>query len=365
MKKAGIVSFYSRENYGAILQAVALQNKINEFDIDSKYINYNPKLPLTGVKKILNILYKSVRYFIGYRKRLQKTNEFRNKYLFQTEKVDRKNLSKTISDFEIFIVGSDQVWNPKWIKPSDSFYLLKFIKNKPKFSYASSFGVTNLEDELTSIYKTELVEFKAISVREKTGEIILKNIGINSDIVLDPTLLLTKSEWLNFFDSKPIYKFKYILCYVMPGDNYANKYIEEYAKNMNNNSNEKYKIIFIGDKEYKRFRKGYNLICDAGPSEFLNLVYNASFVITNSFHGTCFSINFEKQFVSILKANNPLNNRITDLLTSLEVSDVIQYINTPIKPVSLDIVNYKDLNNRLNELRIKSLNYISNNILLR
>lgn len=353
-----LLSFVASENYGAILQAVALQYKLQTKGFSAPYLNVRIKHPLKGLKFILSLGYRTVRVFFGYKKRQKRSSAFKSKHLLLTQEVlnydDAVRISKPFSSF---IVGSDQVWNPNYGKESQEIYLLCFDNEKPKYSYASSFGVSKIDDSLKSKYKNALEKFNVLTTRERTGKEIIADLGLHSDIVLDPTLLLSDSEWMQFFHPAPIIKEEYILCYVMNGDNVSIKYIKEYAKCLNNTNNKRYKIHFIGDKEYKKIIPGYNLITDAGPKEFLNLIFNASYVITNSFHGTCFAVNFNKKFNTILRRSNRFNSRIEDLLHDLNISNRIQYIEDGLSVNTSVLLNDSYIPS-LKNLREKSVAYL-------
>ena len=243
MKKIGLVSFFAGENYGAILQALALQKRISLLGWQSEYIDFKSKKTITGLKAIiLNKGFAFVRQFFGYKVRENRTEYFRTQFLKRTAPIcEISQLSECFESFDAFIVGSDQVWNPKWYNEGSGFYLLKSVNDKPRFSYASSFGVNQLSLEFKNLYKEELSKFNFISVRESTGVNILKDINIDSEQVLDPTFLLTKDDWMHYFDKDRIVKDKYIFCYLMNGDP-ATKYIIQYVKRINENLDGKYKL---------------------------------------------------------------------------------------------------------------------------
>lgn len=360
MKKVGIISCFWSDNYGAVLQAVALAYKIKELGFQPLYVNYIQSPNIKGRKLLLNKLYFLLQFVFGYRKRSMRTKKFRERYLPLTNQVKQyKELEDVIVDLDCFILGSDQMWNPRTLGVKNGYYLLEFVKSKPKISYATSFGVSSLPASLVLRYKKALGEFLSLSVRERTGQAILSELNLKSDVVLDPTLLLTRTEWASFFSQKLLIQSNYILCYVMSGDHKSANFIWKYAKLINMKYFQgKKDIIVLGDKEYKRLNPLYNLICDAGPSEFLNLISNSCYVVTNSFHGTCFSINFEKKFTTILDRKNLLNSRIVDLLTDLSLLDAIKYTNMKEEDCSLTKIDYIAVGNQLEILREHSLGYL-------
>ena len=361
MKTVAIVSFIGVENYGANLQAFALQEKLKQLGFKPIYINYSHQSSLSGIKKIVNVIWSFFRLLLGYAKRYNKTTRFRTDFMYLTKKINNLEELNNLPRFDYYVVGSDQVWLPRILSVSDGFYFLNFApKGSKKISYASSFGTSKIPKYLDKIYFNYLSEFREISVREKQGASYLEGLGIKSSVVLDPTLLLKENEWIKTFDLKSKDKKPYILCYVMTGDHKGAKFISDLCRNIIKTEKSKYKVIVIGDKEYKKLNPKYNLITDAGPQDFLNYVFNADYIITNSFHGTCFSLNFQKKFITVLHRNNCLNSRITDLLEVTSLSERIIYTDTNVNTVNLSKFDYEPDIDILNELREQSMTYLKN-----
>ena len=288
-------------------------------------IDYNPKSNLSGLKKVKNVVWRKVRFFLGVKRRWKRTDYFRVNYLNINNDRHAKFLclgcNCNIWQYDKYVVGSDQVWNPL-ILGNDLTYLLPFVKDSTKkVSYAASFGSATFPAAYTEIYHNHIKQFSFISVREKSGLDILDSMHIlNGKVVLDPTFLLSRKEWLKYKSDTLEIKKKYVLCYLMPG-NLSNAYIVKNAKLIASKLSCDLKIV--GGREYKRFFASVYVV-DAGPSEFLSLIEGAFLILTNSFHGTCFSINFEKRFVSIVDNRGNVynrNSRIVDLLNLLELKD--------------------------------------------
>lgn len=358
MKRIGIVSRIHGVNYGANLQAVALQTALAKFGAYAEYINVEINMPLKGFHKIKSKIYGTIRLFLGFRQRLENTFVFQNKYLNCSKPIcDKEELDMLIGTYDVLLSGSDQVWNPRYLPLSKDFYLLPFHLEKPHYSYASSFGVNSISEKLQSKYYKYLKIFNTVSVREITGQRILSGIGISARVDIDPTLLLRENEWYNFFDKETIISDEYICCYVMNGasdlNNYLIKQAEILQKQMSNNP----KIVVLGDKEFRGWYSKYTYIPTAGPSEFLNILYNSCFVLTSSFHGTCFSIVFKKSFYSILDEKNKFNSRIVDLLTLLKLNSRVIYIDQGYI-VKNDVINYSQSYAILDKLRVSSLEYV-------
>lgn len=360
--KIGLITFIESENYGAALQAIGLQKTLKKLGYQSYYINYAEGTYVTGVKKIINKIWGIVKLFLGSFTRRKKTNKYTNKHLTLTSKCETLDDVRKLPLFDTYIVGSDQVWNPRFFIASEGFYLLSFLEtytpNTKIISYATSFGINSLPDENKEVYKHHLTKFESLSVREQEGKTILKELGFDSQVNLDPTLLINKESWSNFFEKERLKKEKYIFCYVANGDSTGAKEVYKVSKRIQKESKEKLNIYIVGDKEYKIFKPGYNLITTADPSDFMNLIYHAEYVVTNTFHGTCFSINFEKQFTTILHTNNSLNNRTENILSILNLSDRIQYINQVASNIILENIDYNETTPLLDKLRKESENYL-------
>lgn len=357
MKRIGVVSRIHGINYGANLQAVALQTILIRFGACVEYINWEVEIPLSQFQQIRSKIFGIVRMFLGYKQRLYNTTLFQKRYLHISKIVNNgEDLETLIKTYDVLLAGSDQIWNPRYLMLSNNFYLLPFDTKQLFFSYASSFGVDAIPQKLQNRYYKYLSSFKTVSVREITGKHILENIGILSRVDIDPTLLMDEETWLGFFETKPIISGEYICCYVMNGASTLNNYIIKQAQKMKRMLNVP-KIVIVGEKEYKGFFSQHIYFKTAGPSEFLNILYNSKYVLTSSFHGTCFSILFKKNFYSILEKNNNLNSRILDLLSQLKLSDRILY-RGDYKKISIDSINYFPSYHILEQMRTRSLAYL-------
>ena len=341
--KTAILTFQDVENYGAALQAFALKKiceRYSDVEILNYYNNYfhrdiTEKRMITLIKRVINgrdFAQKSKRFY-----------EFQKQYLIKEEsRIDKDDLKKLDGVYDYFITGSDQVWNLE-CSGNDLSYFLDFVKVSKKVSYAASFGATICEKE---VVESKLSDYFRISVREKTGmEIIRDILGIEVPVVLDPTLLLEKNEWAEIF--KFDFKEKYVLVYeVLIGD-----CLFEQAKRFA--SEKGLEVICITSSNKIRF--GAKNIKNAGPIEWLKLFAGASYVFTNSFHGLAFSLNFNKQFfVELLPPPAQTNTRILELLekTNLLCRDSS-------KANELEKIEYETVNTVIKEERKKSLNYLS------
>ncbi len=361
----GILTYQYAMNYGAVLQAYALKSYLEKQGYSVEVLNYDTSYLYEHNRSILSRTLSKVwqvfRSVLGGAIKRHKFESFRKRYLNLSEKklTSFEELKEYVNSniFDAFIVGSDQVWNPE-INGRDIAYYLSFAKNEKKISYAASFGVNQLNVcDLQNIVE-RLQSFTSISVREKSAISILRDLNKEIKVVLDPVFLLDVEQWEFFSGNIPLVRGDYVLCYVMPGDRLIEHKIEVIAKQIKERFN--LKVIFIGRKEYKKFDfKGSDFV-SASPNEFVNLFRFAKFVITNSFHGTAFSLILNKPFYSVinqdLSGNKQLCSRIVDLLSGLGLSDRI--ITPSDTPRFGFFIEYNKVNDLLNENRNASKHFL-------
>lgn len=343
--KIGIITFQDAYNYGAVLQAYALKNKLGS---NAKIVNYkNDYFKKTNHYYVneSNILKKIIRK-TNLKKielRTKKFHEFVNKYLVE----DNVPVSKEdIQDkYDAFIVGSDQVWNLD-CTGGDSTYYLDFTDTKKRYSYAASFGKLNPSQKEIELIKSQISQYRYISVREESARQILLKLGIkNVEVDLDPTFLISRNQWLELM--KPIQnKEKYLFVYNVSGDIEILQYARKIAKE------KKLKIYYITASIKPVFN--VKKIMDAGPIDWLNYIMEAEMVLTNSYHGCIFSLIFHKNFRVFLSKNNLKNStRIKELLNAVRLENII--CGEELKNINID---YKKVDDILEQLKYKSNQYI-------
>lgn len=321
--KVCIITFQSAYNYGAILQNYALQKFIEDNFGNVAVLNYHNKNIDNSYKiQKINLLFRNPKAYISklskviaFKRKNKKIDAFRKKYINLTKYYDSSNIAEANKEGDIFITGSDQVWN-HLITGLDSTYYLSFVENKPTCSYAASFGVSEIQKEYISFYKENLTKINYISVREDSSiKLINKIIDRDAKLVTDPTLLINQKAWAKLA-TKPKIRKKYILVYKITK---ADKLIS-FAKLLSKKTG--YQIIYIPN-DLKNGIIGHTIF-DAGPEEWLGYIKNAEYVVTNSFHGTVFSIIFEKEFfVECSTKLNKTTSRIEGLLSILRLKDRI------------------------------------------
>ncbi len=354
-RKIGIITYHFALNYGAVLQCYALKEYLSSIGYDVIVLNYttNKQLKNNYLSKSNNNLksfFTNLLLLPFYKSRKIKYNKFlkfKEKYLNMSIPLNNINdLKKYIEKekFDYIISGSDQVWNPKIEDFDCAFFLPGKFKAK-KIAYAASIGNASIDD--LKKYSSYINDFQFISMREKSSVRIIENLTckkINS--VCDPVLLINKNEWCNKF-VKDNNNQKYLLCYFLHKENFKKEF--KIAKQIAKNRNLKIKIINARYSKYS-FKKG--TMFSVGPDDFINLFGNASFVCTDSFHGTIFSLIFKKQFIVFSENKSNNDKRREDVLKMVNLSDRLLYCNDNInlKEISNDInIEYDKLNNYIND----------------
>ena len=372
-KTVGIITIWQTNNYGAELQAFALQRKLNLMGASCENIDFpfykNPDFHKfrskkseysIGLTNMLKEMFFPVFNRISRGKNPQTTLErlhnFHQFYLL-TNRSERRYLSvqslyKEPPRYDIFMTGSDQVWNPRIPIAHAPFFLDFAPMESPRVSYASSFGVDRLPEQAKPYFQKWLNSFSYISVREQKGvEFVQKLTGKGAVHVLDPTLLLTAAEW-GRIAANPRHSEPYLLLY----DLLPSQKIIALAKDLA--SVLKLKIYRICRDSGTKPEPGIIQFPAAGPQDFLALFKNSSFVITNSFHGMVFSILFEKEFRVLIPETMKNRGRISSLIQLLELNQNV--INEPdLKNWNIKhVTDFSKVNSLLKLSREKSENYL-------
>ena len=360
--KIGILTFHCAHNFGAVLQAFALQSQLQLMGYDVEIINYRPKYLDRGFPKlhkwmfsIGNLKNTIFRYFRIIRKEQKsyiKYGLFEKRYLKLSDLCQNKDdIAKIIDNLDCLILGSDQIWNEKF-NGNDDIWLGNFQHFKGKIiTYAASAGNNEFSDDWRSKIEKALHKYASISVREsflipKLQNIIGNNINIKT--VLDPTLMVKPEIWNKFKDND--YNYRYILCYqARRSDD-----IYRIAKNLANQLKAKVISVDFWDNSFN------SNITNAivSPNEFVSMIKNAQCVVTTSFHGTAFSIICEKPFYT-LKLHDDGDGRIENLLNLLGLTDrMIDKSSSP----QFSECNYKTANDKLSYLRNLSQEYLKESL---
>jgi len=323
--KIGILTFVNAANYGAAYQSYALYKFINQYPaVECDHIDYRP----LGIMKqyspcsirdsngINDYLKRNVNYLYHIPKFLR-FKQFRQKHLQLSEPCDEESIKSRCAQYDRIIVGSDQVWNIQCTQ-NDWHFLLDFISDcTKKNSYAASFALSRLPEQYIGQYERLLNTFSNISVREQEGAEIVKELtGKSCPVVLDPVFLLKKKDWEKFatpFSGKP-----YILVYQL----YYTDALLEFAQKLSQRTELPLKVntTSIRTKAYRVLKAGD--CSNASPEEFVSLLHNASYIVTNSFHGTALAILMNRPFFTeLVPEKYGVNSRFKSLLGSLDLMD--------------------------------------------
>lgn len=361
--KIDIITLHRVVNYGSVLQTYALQEVLKEKGNEVEIIDYYPeRLHIMGMTKRIkdkseklknNILWRNlcrIIMFPSYIMRFRVFKKFLKKYINLTSKTyyNAKELYDDVPEADIYCTGSDQVWNSGWNEKIETPFFLDFVpENKKRFSYAASFGKSSLEEWEKKQTKEMLIKYNNISMRELSGVKILEELGLDGINVLDPTLLLNKNEWMKIASNKYKDK-KYILVYNLNRNKKIDKYVEKLAKE------KKLEVFYISYALHEVIKKG-KMKCNVCVEDFLALIANAQYVVTDSFHATAFSINFNTQFMIVFPEK--YSTRVESILkvTGLESRIVKNYQDISLADEKID---FTIANNKLEEQRNIANNFI-------
>ncbi len=358
-RRVGLLTFYLPINYGAVLQTYALNKVLNEYSYveiidyrDEDFVNRYGIIPYNWKKKLKRIIYP-INTFKIVKNRIIFTRFIKNNCKL-SKKYRDKELTACNLEYDMVFVGSDQVWKPSHELPR---YLLDFFTGA-KYSYAASLGRVNLDESMNvykQVYKDNLPKFSKISVREKGAvEMLKKEFGVDAVNVLDPVFLVDKPEWEKLANKANIKEGlkEYLFVYLTQVDDEILNYIHE------NYQDKQIKFITLTEKYNKKLIKKYKfeLISKPTPYEWLYLIKNSNEVFTNSFHGSAFSLIFNKRIsISWLKAPVKSNCRLENIVEKFNLESRV--ITNPSFKMNEEL-NWKDINMIINTEKAKSLEYL-------
>lgn len=349
--KVCILTFHNAMNYGAVLQCYGLQEYLKDnfpaYEVSVldhtpvyfKKVFYDPLKPLSayGIKNKAKAI---IKYFIRHGEMADISEKNR-----QLSNFIHKNLKLTSEkNQDIYIAGSDQIWNLELIE-NDTAYLLDFAGDAKRVSYAASLKMSDVDEFAVNAYKKYLPKFDSISVRE-TGlvDYLKENYGVDAVSVLDPTLLVNRNLWHTLAGNKPTVSGKYLLLYYV---NMPQKLVDnafDYAKENG--------LEVVSLNKLKNVSKTYTDYSRASAEEFLNLIKNASVIFTTSFHGMAFSVVFEKEFFYEVPPQSYNNNdRLNDLSAKLGLEKRNIYS-------EIEAINWEDVNSKLEYYRNLSADFL-------
>ena len=365
MKRIGILTMHRVQNYGSALQAYALQEHINRLGYDAELIDYifpngkhKQRRPLK--KQIKHTLFKWAFCLPLLRKSKRFARFYDTYYKCSELRFDSpESLMQYDYPYDVLMTGSDQVWNPIHILTDTSFFLPFAHAHTPKVAYAPSFSVASIPEGFDAIIRPYVEAYSHISVREKSGLDIVKSLTDREvSMVCDPTLLLTREDWGALATQSEIkisepYILVYVLSYAYNPYPAINTIIEKVQQELD------MPLILLDAPVLDMQFKNARFIKDAGPAEFLYLVQHASFVITTSFHGTAFALNFGIPFYSVIRDHSGFDTRMVDLIETVEAHRAIVYD----QPVDCTLeMDYTPISERLEHIRRHSQDYIKKSL---
>jgi hypothetical protein len=386
MKKIAVLTLNRVQNHGALLQAYALQKTLTKLGAHCeildlllpRYEQTNIDLrfnQLSGLKqnigsskeqsKSLKVAIKgwageTLENFLVAKARLRFCEFSQNCLKFSPITYSSmEDLYTAELDYDAYVTGSDQVWNPTSHWNPEPFFLTFVPPGIARIAYAPSFGVSSIDTVLQPQYSEWLKNLSHLSVREIEGAEIIKQLtGRNPEVVLDPTLLLTADDW-KALAIKPDIKKPYIFCYsvgdvpgLMPLCYHVQKLTGYPIYKINK---PRHAVKDLCNRRIKAIR-------DAGPKEFLGYLMNAEIVVTNSFHGTVLSINFQKPFFTVFSSSQNTYSRDSRMLSILKILSASYRLYSPGQelPSTKDFeMTYHTINEKLNMERKKSLSYLN------
>lgn len=382
LKKIALVICYFQANYGSQLQAFATQKIFNKLNIENETIRIDGLLPEINRAKyryffcrILDIdtvrdkwgtirkcIAKRIhmKYSVDSAVRDKMFNSFSHS-MFNLSPIynSKAELSEKANQYAMFVVGSDQLWLPSNI--AADYYTLNFVPKKiPRMSLSTSFGVSSLPPCQAKKAISFLSRINYLSVREESGKKLIKKLtDLEAPVVCDPTLLFAAEEWDSFFEKKKIVKGEYILCYFL-GNNPIQR---DFADKLRQYTG--LKIVQLAHlDEYIKSDIGFadETPYDVGPAEFIGLIRDANYVLTDSFHCTIFSIIYKKVFFSFRRYNNDsavsTNSRLYFLLSSIGLKERLLDASEGIEQCLSQPIDYNAVHHRIESSREFTMNFI-------
>lgn len=380
--KIGIITIHNSPNYGACLQSYALWKYLldcgyeceiidlhrpyqEDYVPSKKYVAYRDKKSTRSkikkkIKKLLSLIIKRKlqKHFFLLPEAQQKFDEFNSQIKLSRPYYGIDDLYNNPPEYDVYVTGSDQLWNPTQPYCLEPYFLTFAPFGKRRISYASSIGITELSENEKKKFKIWLKQYNAISVRETQAQKLLEQItGMTITQVADPTFLLSRETW----KSMAIYpqrEDKYIFLFTLEN----NQKMLEYAINLGDESG--LNVVYLTAKQPESTGK-YEAVDTAGPREWIGYIANAEMVITDSFHGTVFSIITGcNNFFTRIASDNKRGSRITDLLNTFGLNSHLlnPQLTQTFHELSKIMIDHKEVSITIEQERLRSCKFLSQNI---
>lgn len=345
-----LVTLHSQNNnFGSVLQAHSLTQFLNENGYDVEILDYRPYYsngglnPLSMLKKICT----NVMFFPFFIRRKRNFDSVVNLQKMTKRYTSIKEINRDVLSYDLYMIGSDQVWNTKYLCGKDPVYYLDFTDSEKKMSYAASLGSYIEKESILMELKRRIEHFKYVSFREKVSAIQMKQVGMeNAEYVLDP-VFLHNVDYYRKMQKTPKRK-GYIFTYIIHKDNLIRQVIN-HVKELTGKD-----VVELG---------GFQSKCDsdyyprtAGPKEFLGYMDNADIVITSSFHGLAFAHIYNKQFIVVMPNDNQL--RLENILETAGTEDRVVKSVEDVDNLLKNPINYTGVNERIEKMRNSSVHYL-------
>ncbi|WP_282054692.1 polysaccharide pyruvyl transferase family protein [Maribacter luteus] len=358
--KIGIYTIHADYNYGAMYQAYATQKALENLGYKAELVylhsekerkKFENRILTFQLKSLLKFLYARLNPKVGLK--YKRFRAFHAKMNLSKRYYSIDEIYNSPPKYDIHLVGSDQVWNLQNGFYGRGYYFLNFLDdNAVKTSYAPSFGTSDIDSKYNDELKSYLSSFNTISVRETDGvNIIKKATGITATEVMDPTYLLDVDEWNDLISDDPILKGDYIFCYGFDGSAKSNEMLQAARKRLD------MPLVMVSISLFFPLKVD-KFVQEAGPVEFLNLVKNASFVCTSSYHGMAFAIQYKKSFFGTKHPTR--NSRMNTMLGKLGLLD--RQLDDPGKILEMGddqlFIDYSKYESKITKAKTDSLNWL-------
>lgn len=369
--KVGLLTMHRVVNYGSFLQAYATQTIIENLGYDCEIIDYKypnewqferGAIRRSGLKRAIHTCLKPFGLLAEHRKETKLLKTMKKYYNLSEKSYESpQEIMDNPPQYDIYLTGSDQTWNPRFTK-GDPTFLLGFVNNHArKISFSSSLAANKIDDKYFTEFSELLSKYSKISVRETNGIGLIENIVKRTPpVTLDPTLVLTKNDWKNLSGSikKRLVSNDYILFYMLSYAFEPRPYIYQLLKYWQDKMGLKVMSFTVIPKE---FNIDYDLCSDVGVEEYLHLFEFSSLVITSSFHGTAFAVNFGIPLLSVVSNENSGDDRQISFLNKVDLKNCIIPVGKDFLSIEPNYNNTKAWRS-LDILREDSLNYLSKSL---
>ena len=351
----GIFTFPNSLSFGATLQMYALCHSVEKLGYNAEVINYyNAYMKAQHHISKQSWVHRTTRHLL-HNRQCRKFHSFEKRHMVRYPNAafsDPAKLRELAKRYSAVICGSDQVWNPDITGADMSFFLNFCGEETHRVAYAPSFGITDFTEDYKNSIREDLKRFRALSVRETPGQKVVEELTQRDvSLVCDPTFLVSAEEWYALERPHPAATEPYILYYTIRSSACLWNQCKAFAKEKG------LKIVVVGGNLLKKWKQKDRKIVYAmniGPEEWLYLLHHAQYVVTNSFHGTAFSVNFHKDFY--LEMSSLTNSRLQQIVDALGLCDRVIGENH----WNDNMIDYESVDQRLSPLRLSSMEYLIN-----